>query len=121
MDNKNIQEEISQILMQFKEKEENVIAVAVINQDGISVCSIFPPSFDKDTIAMIISSTMKVGEKSMRELGGKGLKRMLLKNSHGLIVLQNIANAQTLFVLADNEIKPASLLLASQELAVKIG
>ncbi|BBM82327.1 roadblock/LC7 domain-containing protein [Candidatus Uabimicrobium amorphum] len=118
MDDQNTQQNYSQILEEFSEERPNIVACAVIKNGSIESC-IFPSTFEKDTLALIIDSTMKVGKNSLDKLGGKNLKRILLKNEQGIIVLQQLANS-ILFVLADQKTKPGSLLLSVQELATKM-
>jgi len=118
MDDQNTQQNYSQILEEFREERPNIIACAIIKDGRVESC-LFPPSFEQETLALIIDSTMKVGENGLKQLGGKNLKRILLKNQQGIIVLQQLDDA-ILFVLADQKTKPGSLLLSTQELATKI-
>jgi len=118
MDEQNTQQNYSQILEEFREERPNIVACAII-KDGNIESSFIPSSFDKETLAVIVTSTMQAGESSIAQLGGKNVKRVLLKNDQGIIVLQHVNNS-LLFILADSKTKPASLLLSSQELAGKI-
>ncbi|WP_372369251.1 hypothetical protein [Candidatus Uabimicrobium sp. HlEnr_7] len=118
MDDQNTQQNYLQILEEFREQRPNVVACAIIKNGNVESC-VFPPSFEKETIALVIDSTIQVGKGSLDKLGGKNLKRILLKNEQGIIVLQQLTDS-VLFVLADQNTKPGSLLLSTQELATKM-
>ena len=80
----------------------------------------FPASFDQDTVAVIIPSVMRAGKDGASQFGGKNIKRVMLKNEQGLIVLQKVNDNDILFILADNAFKPADLLLRTQEFAERL-
>ncbi len=99
----SIRKNLEKVLMDLQARDPEIKGAAIARTDGLLIAENIRTDIDKDIMAAMAASIFVIGSKSSKELTGGSLRRILIENENGKIVLSEVKKGVLLIAVVGNE------------------
>jgi len=99
----SVRKNLEKLLAELQTRDPEIKGVAIARKDGLLIAENIRTDIDKDILAAMAASIFVIGSKSSKELTGGTLKRILIENENGKIVLSEIANGMLIIAVVNHD------------------
>lgn len=111
---------IGLLLQQLTRSSADIEACAVISLDGLVIASLLPQSMDEERLGAMAAAMLSLGERTADELMRGNFEQVLIKGSHGFILMTHAGADTVLSVVTNATVKLGLLFLDSKRCAESI-
>jgi predicted regulator of Ras-like GTPase activity (Roadblock/LC7/MglB family) len=112
--------QIEEILREMELTTRHVEASAVVNIQGLPICSAMPVGVDDGILAAMTATMISMGEKAADELERGKLSRILVEGAEGYLILTSAGKEAILAILTKSKANLGMVFLVMEKTAEKI-
>ncbi|MDD5277376.1 MAG: roadblock/LC7 domain-containing protein [Methylovulum sp.] len=87
------------LLLDLNEKSATIKASAIISKDGVVMAAALPEDMDEDSIGAMSAALYSVSSRSIEDLVGGVVDQIMIKGSHGYILIAHAGKEAVLTVI----------------------
>lgn len=113
-------EMLTSILTELNGTSADIEASGVISTDGLMMAAVLPATMDEDRVGAMSAAMLSLGDRTSQELARGELEQVLIKGSHGYVLMTHAGNEAVLTVLAKPQAKLGLIFLDVKRAAESI-
>ncbi|MGR8932542.1 MAG: roadblock/LC7 domain-containing protein [Gammaproteobacteria bacterium] len=113
-------ETLTQLLTQLNASSPDIQASAIVSQEGLLMAALMDKTMDEDHVAAMTNAMVAQATRCLHELRRGRLQSLLIRASHGYILMQYAGHQAILTVLLKKSAQLGFIFLCCQRYAVKI-
>jgi len=113
-------EQIEELLREMELTTKHIEASAVVNVQGLPLCSAMPVGVDDGILAAMTATMLSMGERAAEELTRGKLTRILVEGEEGYLIITSAGKEAILTVLTRTKANLGMVFLVMEKIAAKI-
>ena len=99
----SVRKNLEKVLMDLQARDPEIRGVAITRTDGLLIAENIRADIDRDILAAMAASIFMIGSRSSKELTGGSLRRILIENENGKIILTEIRKGTLLIAVVTHD------------------
>ncbi|MCS4534216.1 MULTISPECIES: roadblock/LC7 domain-containing protein [Neisseria] len=108
------------VLSDLNNTSTDITASAVISTDGLPIATLLPANLNADRVGAMSATLLALGNRAVHELACGELDQVMVKGSHGYVLLSQAGSGAVLALMAKESGKLGLILLDAKRAAKHI-